>query len=219
MWVVKIGDKLKRWCGLNIFKSFSLWRRSGYRRNVRCSIYPRTIIKIAKSATFDIWNGEFAINASWTRGRQRRNVSEFILCENAKFICEDSFALYQGASLFIGNGAKLLIKGRSFVNTNSIINCFNYIEIGSGTVISDDVRIQDSDNHYVVESGKNKPNTKPIIIGNHVWVGKNVLILKGVHIGDGAIVAAGSVVIKDVPAKSLVAGNPAKVIKEEVIWR
>lgn len=86
-------------------------------------------------------------------------------------------------------------------------------------MISDDVRIQDSDNHYVVENGKNKSNTQPIIIGNHVWIGKNVLILKGVHIGDGVIVAAGSVVIRDVPPNSLLAGNPARVVKKDAMWK
>ena len=113
----------------------------------------------------------------------------------------------------------MLIKGTGFANTNTIINCFSYIEIGSGTYISDDVRIQDSDNHTVYENGVAKEQTKPIIIGDHVWVGKNAIILKGVTIGEGAVVAAGSVVVKDVPSKTLVAGNPAKVIKENVEWK
>ena len=56
--------------------------------------------------------------------RKRRICSELIMCKDSVLRIEDDFALYQGASLFIGNGAKLLIKGRSFVNTNSIINCF-----------------------------------------------------------------------------------------------
>ena len=69
------------------------------------------------------------------------------------------------------------------------------------------------------ENGIAKEITKPIIIGDHVWIGKNALILKGVTIGNGAIVAAGSVVVKDVSAKTLVAGNPAKVIKDNVEWK
>jgi acetyltransferase-like isoleucine patch superfamily enzyme len=117
-----------------------------------------------------------------------------------------------------GQGATLYIKGNSFLNTNTVLNCFSYIEIGKGTMISDDVRIQDSDNHNIVINGIEKESTKPIIIGDRVWVGKNVLILKGVTVGDGAIIAAGSVVVKDVPSKTLVAGNPAKVIKENVEW-
>ena len=54
---------------------------------------------------------------------------------------------------------------------------------------------------------------KPIIIGDDVWIGANVTILKGVEIGSGSIIAAGAVVVKNVPRFSVVAGNPAKVIK------
>jgi acetyltransferase-like isoleucine patch superfamily enzyme len=60
--------------------------------------------------------------------------------------------------------------------------------------------------------------TKPVHIGNHVWIGMNVMILKGVTIGDGAIIAAGSVVNRDVPERCLAGGVPAKVIKENVQW-
>ncbi len=60
--------------------------------------------------------------------------------------------------------------------------------------------------------------TKLVRIGNHVWIGMNVLILKGVTINDGAIIAAGSVVTRDVPANCLAAGVPAYVIKENVTW-
>jgi acetyltransferase-like isoleucine patch superfamily enzyme len=57
-------------------------------------------------------------------------------------------------------------------------------------------------------------NTKPIIVKDDAWIGMNCLILKGVTIGEGAIVAAGSVVTKDVPPWTVVGGNPARVIKE-----
>ena len=56
-------------------------------------------------------------------------------------------------------------------------------------------------------------------IGNKVWIATNALILPGVNVGDGAIVAAGAVVTKDVPAKCMVAGVPARVVKENVEWK
>lgn len=56
----------------------------------------------------------------------------------------------------------------------------------------------------------------PINIGDNVWVGANVTILKGVTIGSGAVIGAGSVVTKDVPTNSIVAGNPAKVVKKRI---
>ena len=59
----------------------------------------------------------------------------------------------------------------------------------------------------------------PIVIGNHVWIGARAIILKGVIIGDGAIIAAGAVVTHDVPAYTLAGGVPAKVIREGVEWK
>jgi maltose O-acetyltransferase len=56
----------------------------------------------------------------------------------------------------------------------------------------------------------------PVIIGDNVWIGERAIILKGVNIGDNAIVAAGSVVTKSIPNNSLVAGNPAKIIKQNL---
>ncbi len=59
----------------------------------------------------------------------------------------------------------------------------------------------------------------PIIIGDNVWVGTRAVILKGVTIGGGAIVAAGAVVTKDVPPRTIVGGNPAHVIRENASWK
>ena len=58
----------------------------------------------------------------------------------------------------------------------------------------------------------------PIVIGDHVWIGTNAIVLKGVTIGDGAVIAAGAVVTRDVPAHSLAAGVPARVIRSDVHW-
>lgn len=56
-------------------------------------------------------------------------------------------------------------------------------------------------------------------MGNHVWIGTRVTLLPGVTVGDGAVIAAGAVVTKDVPAGALVGGVPAKVLKEHVEWK
>jgi len=215
----KICKNIKKIFDIDVLSSYYYRRKLKIQNNVSFHIYPKCNIRIENGAKLKILNGTFSINNSWTEWRKRRNISEFILCENSQLIIENDFGLYQGASIYLAPNAKMLIKGQGFANTNTIINCFNYIEIGSGTYISDDVRIQDSDNHSVYENGIAKEISKPIIIGNHVWIGKNALVLKGVTIGDGAIIAASSVVVKDVPAKTVVAGNPAKVIKDNVEWK
>lgn len=180
-------------------------------------ICPRSIIEIDKSANVNIDSGELVINDSWFDTRNRRYVSEFRLDKNSTFVCEGDFKLFQGASIYVAPGARLVLHGGwSFLNTNSTLNCFHYIEIGKGCSISDNVCIADSDSHFI--DGKKEKATAPIIIGDHVWIGKNVTILKGVTIGAGAVVGAGSVVTKSVPCNVVVAGNPAKPIKTIEKW-
>lgn len=64
-----------------------------------------------------------------------------------------------------------------------------------------------------------RPHTQPVVLGDRVWIGAGAIILPGVIVGDGAVVAAGSVVTADVPSQTVVAGNPARVIREKVTWR
>lgn len=68
--------------------------------------------------------------------------------------------------------------------------------------------IRNLDNHGIVCDGYKK--TDPIVIGDHVWIGIRALILKGVTIGDGAVIAAGAVVTKDVPPNTLYGGGTGK---------
>ena len=62
------------------------------------------------------------------------------------------------------------------------------------------------------------PDKGDTIIGNDVWIGQNVTIMPGVHIGDGSIVAAGAVVTRDVEKNTMVAGVPARCIKKNIFW-
>lgn len=77
--------------------------------------------------------------------------------------------------------------------------------------------IRDSDNHDILRNGYVK--SKPIKIGNHVWIGLRAIILKGVTIGNDSIIGAGAVVTKDVPPNCLVVGTPAKIIRRNINWK
>jgi len=180
-------------------------------------ICPKSIVSIDKSAKMELGQGELVVNDTWFSTRKRRYVSEFRLDKDSAFVCEGDFKLVQGASIYVGPGAKLVLHGGgSFLNTNSTLNCFHHIEIGKGCAISDNVCIADSDSHFI--DGHKEKATAPIVIGDHVWIGKNVTIMKGVAIGNGAVVGAGSVVTKDVLSNTVVAGNPAKSIKTIEKW-
>lgn len=122
------------------------------------------------------------------------------------------FTVYNGCKISVINGTLNLSSG--YINYDSKIYCYDEISIGDDATISENVVIMDSDVHNIC--GTNK--TAPIEIGNHVWIGIGAIILKGVRIGDNAVIAAGSVVTHDVPSNTVVAGNPAKVIKSNVRW-
>ncbi|HNF29019.1 MAG TPA: acyltransferase, partial [Chitinophagaceae bacterium] len=89
---------------------------------------------------------------------------------------------------------------------------------GSNCAISWNVQIMDTDIHTLVVNGQPKESTKKIKIGNNVWIGSNVIILKGAEIGNNVVIAAGSIVSGNIPDNVLIAGVPAKIVKEQISW-
>ncbi len=110
-------------------------------------------------------------------------------------------------------GGKLIIGNNNFIN-GAIISATTKVTIGNNCKFGPFSMIIDSDFHNVKDHNK-EGESREIIIEDDVWIGAKATILKGVKIGKGAVVAVGSVVTKDIPANSIAAGVPAKVIKEE----
>ncbi len=111
---------------------------------------------------------------------------------------------------------KLRIGNSFFINSYSRIVSYDDIEIGDNVVIAQFVSILDHDHDSKFINGNIDFSgyvTKPIRIGNNVWIGDKVTIIKGVHIGENVIIGANSVVTKDIPPNSLAAGCPCKVIR------
>ncbi len=117
------------------------------------------------------------------------------------------------SQLYTDPGAELVIGDDVFVNFGTTISASSRIEIGARTMIANQVTILDNDYHGVVERHR-PPAPAPIKIGADVWICLKATILKGVTIGDGAVIAAGSVVTRDVPAHTLVGGVPARPLRQ-----
>lgn len=135
---------------------------------------------------------------------------------DASIAVAGSFSIGDNAYVIVRKNASLRI-GSGYINSNAQIVCNESVTLGNGVAIADGVLIRDCDDHDIQYEGYEK--TAPVVIGNRVWIGQRAVILKGVTIGDNAIVAAGSVVTKDVPANTIVAGVPARVIRENVTWK
>jgi len=133
---------------------------------------------------------------------------------NSLLLIEGDFRAISGFFISIGPNATLQL-GSGYINRGARIVCNLKITIGANVAIAEGVQIRDSDEHSVGTAGG---YCAPVQIGDNVWIGANALILKGVTIGPGAVVAAGAVVTRNVPARCVVAGVPARVIRENVLW-
>lgn len=109
-------------------------------------------------------------------------------------------------------GKNITIGKDVFINSGCHFQDQGGIEIGDGTLIGHNVVLA-TINHDLNPAMNRKNHYAPIKIGSHVWIGSNAVILPGVTIGDWAVVAAGAVVRKDVPPRTIVGGVPAKVLK------
>ena len=138
------------------------------------------------------------------------------LDSQARIDVKGEFKFYFDADIILFKGAVLTL-GNSFINRSSKIRCGNHITIGDDCVISHDVTIMDSDFHKIIAADYQV--SAPVVIENHVWIGTRCVILKGVTIGEGSIIAAGSIVTRDIPPHSLAAGSPAKVVRKDVEWK
>lgn len=125
---------------------------------------------------------------------------------------------------------KITIGDYTLIGNKTVIQAWEQVNIGSHSMISPEVWIQDNNSHSIYAQdrlvdmlgsrdfnniGIDTTNAvrKPIHIGNHVWIGRRAMIFKGVTIGDRSVVAAGAIVTHDVPPDTIVAGNPARVVK------
>ncbi|WP_293302834.1 acyltransferase [Pedobacter sp. UBA4863] len=149
--------------------------------------------------------------------------SNFVIPENVTFgnmkkvKVGNFFRVCPGVRIVSENEGIIDIGENFFANYNSCIYAdSNSIVIGNDCLVGPDVLIINT--NHGVKSGeliRNQPNiSKDITIGNDVWIGAKSVILAGVTIGNGAVIAAGSVVNKDIKENSIVGGVPAKFIKE-----
>ena len=207
---MSLSDRFLRWwCSQRVF-----WKGLRIFRPCMTDIHPRSNIRIGKYLCF---------NKQWDFQRMLHNkmAGSLFVARNASLEV-DAFDVYAGSRINVNEGAVLRM-GSGYMNYDCVVDVFSSVTIGHNVVISERVAIRDSDNHVVWEKDNQtdkeaKPMSSPVVIEDHVWIGMNAIILKGVTIGEGSIIAAGSVVNKDVPAHCMAAGVPAKVIKTGISW-
>lgn len=214
-------NKLKKLWDLcqtvDVWQTWRLYKMQPHDRSAQLHICNRSQIFVDKTAKIEMQpHSILEFNMMEDPFRSVRP-SRLILRNNSRLICRGHIQTFEAVKIECLHNAVVEIGDKSYINHDSEIRCRERVTIGNNVSIAYNVLIQDSDYHTTYnEDGIPKPVTLPITIEDNVWIGANVIILKGVSIDEGSIVAAGSVVTKSVPAYSLVGGNPARIIKQNI---
>lgn len=189
--------RVKGSCTLNVGRNSIIWKCKIISSGENNKIEFGSNVKLFNSII--IVNG----NNSMVKIEGGRNISKSkfqLLDNNNKFISGRKTGYNQNRVVVAGHG-------------NSII-------VGDDCIFAENAEIWSSDTHSIIDSGSNRRINidKPISIGNHVWIGNRVLIHKGVTIGNNAVLAAGSIVTKDIQDGTLVGGIPAQILKKNITW-
>lgn len=138
------------------------------------------------------------------------------LRNNAVWDAKGYCGLSYGTTLELNNDARLE-SGYFTANSDSVLVINRHITIGDDVMLGRNVVIYDSDFHSL---NNKEIISEPVEIGNHVWIATNCIVLKGVHIGDGSVVAAGTIVKEDVPERVVIGnGTEQKILSEKTQWK
>lgn len=172
----------------------------------------RKIEKFIGRALYTVIGKHMPLSGAWVSfgaRKFRQFCAHLILDECGAWVNIDKGATF-GDDVKLGNGAG--------IGANCSIP--SGVTIGDHGMIGIDVLMFTNEHRHddlTIPMGlQGRTEIEPIVIGNDVWIGSRSLIMKGVHIGDGAIIAAGSVVTKDVPPYEIWGGNPARFLKSRL---
>jgi maltose O-acetyltransferase len=141
-------------------------------------------------------------------GRPRiTNLGQIVIGDKFRF-----FSQTVTSEMVTHPGGRIEIGSNVFINYAASLSAHRLVRIGDGCQLGSYACLMDNDYHRV-EDRSQPGQSDPIVLGNNVWLGVRVIVLKGVTIGENAVIGAGSVVTRDIPANCLAAGVPAKVIR------
>jgi acetyltransferase-like isoleucine patch superfamily enzyme len=138
--------------------------------------------------------------------------------KNGKLATKGNVGMAYGSCIEVHEGGELTIGDKFGANTGLTIVCGGKITIGEDVMCGRHVTLRNSNGNHPMNIPGAK-NSRPLVIGDHVWFCENSTVMNGVKIGSGAVIGSYAVVYDNVPANTLVMGNPAKVVMENVQWK
>lgn len=195
------------------------WLCSKVKRKGKGFIVPfrGSVIDMAAGAKIILeGDSHFMINAARPDGSHTE--AFLIMRRNATLTIRHSAQLCYKATIEIHENAEVDI-GSAYINSDAVILAAKKIQLGDECLISRMVFIYDADHHPIVNEQSEQINLpKPVILGNHVWIGLQTVIVRGSKIGDGAMIAANSLVGGKIKAGTMASGNPARSYSE-IKWK
>lgn len=170
--------------------------------------YNGAVITLKGKAQIQLAGGYFFVNSNKPTGSKAE--AYVILRDGARLVIRGTTSLNYGATIEVHKDAEVEINS-AYINTGAVILAAKKISIGHGVLISRHVFIYDSDHHPIYNDQDEIANpAHDVVIGDHVWIGLKCIILRGSNIGEGAMIAAGSVVGGKIKPGVLAQGNPAR---------
>lgn len=182
---------------------------------------PHCTINISKSAEIKL-NGILLLGEK-TRFPSSKLETRLLVASGGKLSILNDISIGYGGNIEVHENANLIFHGKKFLsrsgsNIGMTIICADNIEIGPDFIAGRNIHIRDTNGGHYINLPDYK-NTKPVKIGEKVWLCESCVIMPDAHIGDGAVVGAKAFVTSTVPSRTLVAGIPAQVIHQNIEWK
>ena len=204
----------------SIWKSFRMYSKvkgyTGIRSIGNFIISGNTRVSLGKNIRI-INKGSFTLGVKIREFHVSTSPCIFEMGNNSTLVINGSCSVGPGVAIVLLNDAFLELGNNVYINSNSTMVCGTQIIIRDNTQISWNVEICDTDFHRIVR--EDSTISKPIDIGRNTLIGRRAMIMKGVKVGNGSVIAAGAVVTRDIPQNCLVAGVPARIIKRNITWK
>lgn len=216
--IVRRIRMIKRKTQLNPKAVFQLFRYNTLSEIIQGNFIlptPYCIIEIKKGARI-IKNGVLTLGNK--KFRKSKLETRLLVEAGATLRYDGDVTIGYGSDIEVFSNASLTLGGGVATNIEATIICGERIEIGKNTMLGRHVTIRDNNGgHYMNRSGYK--NSRPVIIGDKVWITEQCTIMPGVSIGDSAIIGALSYVVGPVKKNTVVSGNPAQVVDEDILWK
>jgi acetyltransferase-like isoleucine patch superfamily enzyme len=178
-------------------------------------VYKRAGIVVRKGAIIEL-GGRLTLGTS---DKERPIVSRLpinlFFGKRSKIKIGHSVSAGAGVNIIVKDNAALTIGNNTYFTSDMHLEVVHSVSIGNDCAISWGVTIIDDDHHRIKGASSQQGN---VVIGNKVWIGCNATILKNSTIGNNCVIGANSLVKGTFPDNSLIAGNPARIIKKDVVW-